>query len=101
LLSDIRLTSISYVHANQKVTEKSTQSHYYAEDFEFVAQINDNTVILPSRKEIIPAANVRKTLCEIDGHIMKLVNGDTIENVEVSVSGSNITSGSVSIWEQY
>ena len=84
---------------------KMIQSHDYAEDFEFVTQINGNTVILRSSKEIIPAANIRKTLCESDSHIMNLVNGDTIENVEcvsiweqhnkwnVPVSGSNITSG--------
>ena len=58
-----------------------------------------------SSKEITPAANIRKTLCESDSHITKLVNGDTIEIVEcvniweqhnmwnVSVSGSNMTSG--------
>jgi len=88
LLSDVRLTSISYVHANQKVTEKSTQSHDYAEDFESVAQINDNTFIPRSSKEIIPAENIGTTLCESDSHIMKLVKGETVENVEC-----------VSIWE--
>jgi hypothetical protein len=90
LLRDVRPTSVPYVHANHKVTGKSTQSHDYAEDFEFVAQFDHNTVILRSSKESIAAANIRKTLCESDSHIMKLVNGDTIENVEC-----------VSIWEQH
>jgi hypothetical protein len=33
-----------YVHANQKVTKKISQSHDCAKDFESVAQTNDNTV---------------------------------------------------------
>jgi hypothetical protein len=60
--------------------------------------------------KFVPATNVRKALCDSDCHIMKLVNCNSVANVDcvsileehntwsVSVSGSNINKRCVPVF---